>query len=81
MATITIELPEDVVAEIGEARVRSLAREALIVRLYDLGEISGERAVEVLGVTRYEFLELLDSYGVTVYDEGMGDGEDEAEGE
>ena len=47
----------------------ALAREALVVRLYDLGKLSSGQAARVLGLTRWEFLDLLDRYNVSLYDE------------
>jgi len=71
MRNVQIELPEDVLAAVGEDQVRTLAREALLVRLYDLGEISTGKAAEVLGISRREFLDLLGRYGVSEFDDTM----------
>ena len=49
--------------------IQSLAREALLVKLFDLGEISSGWAAEVLGISRREFLDLLGQYGVSSFDE------------
>lgn len=69
MKTVAIELPDDVLDEIGEEYARTLAREALLVKLYDLGQISGERAIEALGISRESFVDVLDGYGVSAFDE------------
>jgi predicted HTH domain antitoxin len=50
-------------------RLERLAREALLVRLYDLGELSSGQAAAILGLTRREFLDLLGTYHVSVFDE------------
>lgn len=50
-------------------RLERLAREALLVRLYDLGELSSGQAAALLGITRREFLDLLSAYHVSVFDE------------
>ena len=71
MKTLGIELPDDVIAVVGEDKARSLALEALLVKLYDLGEISGGRAAEILGISRRAFLDILDDYGVSEFDEDM----------
>lgn len=52
-------------------RLKQLAREALLVRLYDLGDISSARAAELLGMRRREFLDLLGAYHVSVFDEDL----------
>jgi predicted HTH domain antitoxin len=48
-----------------------LAREALLVRLYDLGEISSGQAATLLSITRREFLDLLGTYHVSIFDEDL----------
>ncbi len=53
------------------SRVPGLARESLLVGLYDLGKISSGRAAEVLGISRREFLDLLGHYRVSEFDEEM----------
>jgi len=50
-------------------RLERLAREALLVRLYDLGELSSGQAASLLGITRREFLDLLGTYHVSIFDE------------
>ena len=53
---------------------------ALLVRLYDLGEISGARAAEIPGISRRAFLQLLDDYGVSECDEDMPISEEASRG-
>lgn len=48
-------------------RLALLAREALLVRLYDLGELSSGQAASLLGITRREFLDLLGVYHVSIF--------------
>ncbi|NTW04323.1 MAG: UPF0175 family protein [Oscillochloris sp.] len=57
------------VAQQPPERLERLAREALLVRLYDLGELSSGQAAAILGLTRREFLDLLGAYHVSVFDE------------
>lgn len=52
-------------------RLTQLAREALLVRLYDLGELSSGQAAALLGIARREFLDLLGPYHVSVFDEDV----------
>lgn len=66
---LTIEYPEELLGSMNEQELTSLAREALLVRLYALGKISSGRAAEILGVSRREFLEVLDRNGVSSFDE------------
>ena len=71
MKTVEIELPEDVIAEVGIEDIRRVAREALLVKLYDLGTVSSERAAEILGVSPGEFLDILDEYSVSEFDDSV----------
>lgn len=66
---LEIEYPDDVLDVMSEAQVRTLAREALYTRLYARGVISSGRAAELLGISRWDFLDLLGSYGVSYFDE------------
>lgn len=52
-------------------RLNQLAREALLVRLYDLGEISSGQAAEFLGIPRRAFLDVLGTYHVSVFDDDL----------
>lgn len=69
MKALRIDLPDELVASVGEDKARALAREALLVKLYDLGEVSTGGAAEILGISRREFLDLLAAYGVSEFDD------------
>jgi predicted HTH domain antitoxin len=69
MKVLRIELPDELLSAVGEDKAQALAREALLVRLYELGEVSTGRAAEILGVSRREFLDLLGAYGVSEFDD------------
>ncbi len=49
--------------------LEKLARQAFLVRLYQLGEMSSGRAAETLHISRREFLDLLADHGVSILDE------------
>jgi predicted HTH domain antitoxin len=70
MTTLHIEYPEGLLEHAKQSReaLQRIAREALIVRLFDLGSVSSGRGAELLGITRREFLDLLGTYGVSVFD-------------
>lgn len=51
--------------------MRALAREAFFARLYAQGLISSGRAAQLLGMTRWDFLDLLGGYGVSYFDENV----------
>jgi predicted HTH domain antitoxin len=71
MRTLEIDYPDDVLAGIDEAALRSLAREAVFVRLYQQGLLSSGRAAALLGISRWDFLDLLGQYGVSSFDDDL----------
>ncbi len=71
MKTLRIELPDDALDGMSEEQAQVVAREALLVKLYDLGVISTGRASEILGISRRAFLDLLGQYNVSLFDENM----------
>lgn len=71
MKTLRIELPDDALDGMSEEQAQVVAREALLVKLYDLGVISTGRASEILGISRRAFLDLLGQYNVSLFDESM----------
>lgn len=73
MSTLNISLPDDIrkALSIGEEELAALALEALLVRLYERGDLSSGKAAEILRITRREFLDVLGAYGVTIFDEDV----------
>jgi predicted HTH domain antitoxin len=65
---VYVDLP-DTLGDKTAAELSVLAREALIVRLYALGELSSGEGAELLGISRREFLDLLGRYNVSIFDE------------
>ena len=65
-----LNLP-DALAGRDADELSALAREALVVRLYALGELSSGEGAELLGITRREFLDLLGRYNVSIFDDTM----------
>ncbi len=70
MVTLSVQLPDELLSK-GKAQLEALAREALIVRLYDLGDLSSGEGAELLGISRREFLDLLGRYRVSIFDDTM----------
>ena len=68
---LEIDVPVDVLAGIDAEQLTSLAREALHVKLYERGLVSSGRAADLLGITRWDFLDLLGRYGVSYLDENI----------
>lgn len=78
MRTVDVEYPDEALSSgLTEDQIKALAREALYVKLYEQGAISSGRAAQLLGMTRWEFLDLLGRYGVSYLDDS-GDLEEEA---
>jgi hypothetical protein len=73
MTTLQIDYPDELLTLAGASpdTLAALAREALVVRLYDQGKLSSGQAARLLGLTRWEFLDLLGRYNVSVFDETM----------
>ena len=73
MTVLQIEYPEELLDQADQTKeaLEDLAREALLVRLYDLGKISSGRAAELLSISRREFLDLLGRYNISCFDETM----------
>ncbi len=73
MSILNIPLPDDIrnTLPISEEDLAALALEALLVRLYDRGDLSSGKAAEILHVSRREFFDVLGAYVVTIFDEDM----------
>jgi predicted HTH domain antitoxin len=68
---IRFEYPDELLTAMDEAELQALAREALMIRLYDLGKVSSGTAAEILGISRRAFLDLLGRYGVSSFDDQL----------
>ncbi len=68
MSIIQIELPENLLAssQMEPTEFIKEMRIAAAVKWYELGEISQNRAAEIAGLTRTEFIDALSRYRVSV---------------
>ena len=65
MSTITFDLPEDVIALLGSPEVAAAeAREALVLALLRDARISQGKAAHLLGITRWDILDLMARYQI-----------------
>lgn len=73
MSDFQVTYPAELLVLSGQPpeRLEHLAREALLVRLYDLSELSSGQAATLLGITRREFLDLLGTYHVSIFDDDV----------
>ena len=65
-----LQVPEQLTGK-NQQQLEALAFEALVVRLYVLGELASGEGARLLGLTRREFLDLLGQYNVSFFDEEM----------
>ena len=61
MRTITIDLPDSLDLNDGEARM------VFASKLYEMGKLSIGQAAELAGYSKRTFMELLADYGVTIF--------------
>lgn len=73
MTSLQIELPDDIreSLDLDQAELSSLALEALLMRLYERGNLSSGKAAELLGISRREFLDRLGHHGISSFDEDV----------
>lgn len=65
-----LQVPERLTDK-NQQQLEALAFEALVVRLYALGELGSGEGAKLLGLTRREFLDLLNQYNVSTFDTEM----------
>jgi predicted HTH domain antitoxin len=65
---LRLQVPEQLTGK-SQQQLEALAFEALVVRLYALGELSSGEGAKLLGLTRREFLDLLGQYNVSLFDD------------
>jgi predicted HTH domain antitoxin len=65
---LNLQVPERLTGK-NRQQLEALAFEALVVRLYALGELSSGEGATLLGMTRREFLDLLGQYNVSLFDD------------
>jgi predicted HTH domain antitoxin len=67
---LRLQVPERLTGK-NQQQLEALAFEALVVRLYSLGELSSGEGAKLLGLTRREFLDLLNQYNVSLFDDSV----------
>ena len=63
-----LQVPEQLTGK-SQQQLEALALEALVVRLYALGELSSGEGAKLLDLSRREFLDLLGQYNVSLFDD------------
>ncbi len=66
--TYTIQLPDSAFSALRKTPDEFLSemKYAAVVKWYEMGEISQDKASEIAGLSRYEFISLLGRYKVSV---------------
>lgn len=69
MRVLEIPYPDDLPAAMGQSPVAFERQIKVLVaaRMYELGHISSGRAAELAGMSRFEFLEALSQYRISVF--------------
>src|SRR5258708_4996944 len=66
--TIVITLPREFIALLGApAQASDIAREYIVLRLFQEARISGGKAAELLGLNRQDFISLLARKGIPYF--------------
>ena len=68
MKTLRIELPEEIVELFGEEELEASLKKWAVLELVRADKLSSGKAAEILGVTRWEFMELMSSHDVPMAD-------------
>lgn len=64
MSSVTIEIPENIVALMKGLPIEKAAHEAIVLDLYGRATISRGRAAELLGMGRIEFIQSSGRLGI-----------------
>ena len=65
---LEFELPDEVVAQLGEEDMVLKAKEALVMELLREHHVSQGKAAEILAISRHELFDLMTKYQVPVID-------------
>ena len=61
---ISIELPEEIIELFSEAELEASLRKWAVLELVRAGKLSSGKAAEILGMTRWEFMDLMSDYDI-----------------
>ena len=57
-------------AEVREKALQK-AKEGYVMALLEVGEISSGRAAQILGVNRFEMIEMMNKWGISIFDDSQ----------
>ena len=64
MKSVSIEFPEEVIELYGEEELKNSVRKWSILELVKNGKLSSGKAAEILGMTKWDFMELMSDYDI-----------------
>jgi len=64
LKSVSIEFPEEIVDLYGEEELKSSIRKWSVLELVKNGKISSGKAAEILGMTKWDFMELMSEYDI-----------------
>lgn len=65
---ISIELPEEIVELFSEEELEASLIKWAVLELVRIGKLSSGKAAEILGMTRWEFMDLMSDYDIPMAD-------------
>jgi len=80
MKAISIELPEEIVDLFSEGELEISLRKWAVLELVRAGKLSSGKAAEILGMTRWEFMDLMSDYDIPMADFSEGELEEQLRG-
>jgi predicted HTH domain antitoxin len=66
LKTISIEFPEEIIELFGEEELKKSVRKLSVLDLVKKGKLSSGKAAEILGITRWDFMELMSDYDIPI---------------
>ena len=64
LKAISIELPEEIVELFGQRELEASHKKWTLLELVRAGKLSSGKASEILGMTRWEFMELMSAHDI-----------------
>jgi predicted HTH domain antitoxin len=64
MSSVTVEIPENIVALMKDLPIEKVTQEAIVLDLYRRATISSGKAAELLGMGRIEFIQSSGRLGI-----------------
>ncbi|MBK8393841.1 MAG: UPF0175 family protein [Leptospiraceae bacterium] len=71
MNTISLEIPSflGLSLKMEDAELVAEVKKMAILKMYELGKVSSSVGAKVLNISRYEFLEMLGKYKISIFPE------------